>query len=76
MNSLSNEQIDTFWRDGYLVVENAVEADVLSRLKSDFATWVEESRGQTENYGDTLDGRPRFTQSQSSGHPSRMSWSP
>ena len=60
MTGLSEEQTVKFWRDGYLVVENAVEADVLSRLKDDFANWVEESRNHTENYGDTLDGRPRF----------------
>ena len=60
MTGLSKEQIDTFWRDGYLVVGNAVDGDVLGRLRSDFASWVEESRDHTENYGDTLDGRPRF----------------
>ncbi len=60
MTGLSEEQADKFRRDGYLVVENAVDADVLSRLKNDFAKWVEESRDHTENYGETLDGRPRF----------------
>ena len=60
MAALSKDQKEQFWRDGYLVVENAVEPDVLSALKQDFSGWVEESRNHTEAYGETLDGRPRF----------------
>ncbi|MCP5081159.1 MAG: phytanoyl-CoA dioxygenase family protein [Alphaproteobacteria bacterium] len=60
MDALSSEQKEQFWRDGYLVVENAVEPDVLEGMKSDFSRWVEESRNHAEAYGDTLDGRPRF----------------
>lgn len=57
---LTKEQRDQFWRDGYLVVENAVAPELLSRLQGTFADWVEESREQTEPYGETLNGRPRF----------------
>ena len=60
MAVLSEAQKEAFWRDGYLVVENAVDPDLLKALKGDFAGWVEDSRGHTEPYGDTLDGRPRF----------------
>ncbi|MEM6495795.1 MAG: phytanoyl-CoA dioxygenase family protein [Pseudomonadota bacterium] len=57
---LSQEQIDQFWRDGVLTVENAVTPQQLQNLKSDFSAWVDESRGHKEPYGETLDGRIRF----------------
>ncbi len=60
MSALSETQKEQFWRDGYLVIENAVDADGLAQMKEDFASWVEESRSHTEAYGDTLDGRPRY----------------
>jgi ectoine hydroxylase-related dioxygenase (phytanoyl-CoA dioxygenase family) len=60
-NALSQDQIDAYNRDGYLVVENAVTADQLARLRAEMAGWVEESRGHAEPYGaPTIDGRPRF----------------
>lgn len=60
MNMLTQEQRDRFWRDGVLVVENAVDPEDLIRLKAVFAGWVEDSRSHTDDYGETLDGRPRF----------------
>ena len=60
MGSLTQEQKDSFWRDGVLIVENAVDPQDLARLKEEFASWVEESRAHTDDYGETLDGRPRF----------------
>lgn len=60
MSILTQEQIDAFWRDGVLTVENAVTPEQLAGLKRDFDTWVEESRQQAEPYGETIDGRPRF----------------
>ena len=60
MIGLSEEQKKFFWENGYLVVENAVSADLLARLQADFSEWVEESRSHIEAYGETLDGRPRF----------------
>lgn len=57
---LSQEQIDSFRRDGVLVVENAVSADQLAAMRREFDGWVEESRSHTEGYGETVDGRPRF----------------
>ena len=60
MTGLSQEGKDRLWRDGYLVVENAVDRGLLDRMKTDFETWVEESRGHTESYGEPRDGRPRF----------------
>lgn len=60
MAVLTEDQRKFFWVNGYLVVENAVSGDLLARLQADFSGWVEESRGHTEAYGETLDGRPRF----------------
>lgn len=58
---LSQDQIDAFWRDGYLTVENAVTPDQLKAMQAMMAEWAEESRGHTEPYGPpTIDGRPRF----------------
>ncbi|MGB1256308.1 MAG: phytanoyl-CoA dioxygenase family protein [Thiolinea sp.] len=60
MNTLSEQQQEQFWRDGFLVVENAVDNDLLSQLQHDFSTWVEESRRHNAPYGETINGRPRF----------------
>ena len=60
MGTLTQEQVDQFWRDGVLVVENAVTPEELEALREVFAGWVEESRGHTDDYGETLDGRARF----------------
>lgn len=60
MAILTQEQKDTFWRDGVLVVEDAVTPEQLTALRDQFTDWVEESRAQTGDYGETLDGRPRF----------------
>tara|TARA_Y100000385_G_C13078394_1_gene632587 strand:- start:1062 stop:1919 length:858 start_codon:yes stop_codon:yes gene_type:complete len=57
---LTQKQKDQFWREGVLVVEDAVTSDQLADLRGVFADWVEESRGQTDDYGETMDGRPRF----------------
>lgn len=58
---LSHEQIDRFWRDGYLVAENAVSTAQLRRLQKCIDEWVEESRAHDAPFGEpTVDGRPRF----------------
>lgn len=60
MAELTKEQKDAFWRDGVLVVEDAVTDVQLAELQSVFSQWLEESRGHSEDYGKTLDGRARF----------------
>jgi ectoine hydroxylase-related dioxygenase (phytanoyl-CoA dioxygenase family) len=58
---LSREQIDNFWRDGYLVAENAVSDAQLRNLQESICDWVEESRNHDTPFGEaTVDGRPRF----------------
>jgi len=61
MQVLTQQQIDQFWQHGYLMLEDAIPADQLSVLKNEFDQWVEESRTHDGNYGETLDGRPRFS---------------
>lgn len=58
--ALGPEQIEAFWRDGVLVVEDAVTPEALAALRGDFSAWVEESRGQSAAFGEMVDGRPRF----------------
>lgn len=58
---LSKEQIDAFWRDGYLMVDDAVTPAQLTRLKGEISSWVEASRSHSAPFGPpTIDGRPRF----------------
>lgn len=57
---LTHGQKDQFWKDGFLVVENAIDASMLQDMKDDFEAWVEESRQYSKAYGDTIDGRARF----------------
>ncbi len=58
--SLSQDQIDRFWADGALLVEDALTPSQLAALIADFEAWKEESRDHVEPYGETMDGRPRF----------------
>ncbi|OED34880.1 restriction endonuclease subunit S [Chromatiales bacterium (ex Bugula neritina AB1)] len=60
MKKLTQSQVAQFWRDGFLVIENAIDSEQLDKLKRVFAGWVEESRAHASDYGETLDGRPRF----------------
>ena len=60
MALLTEVERDRFWRDGVLVVEDAVTPEQLFDLRKVFAEWVEESRAHTEDYGETLDKRRRF----------------
>ena len=60
MSKLSGAQKAQFDRDGVLLIEDAVTTEQLSALRDVFATWVEESRNHSDDYGETLDGRARF----------------
>ena len=60
MSVLDPQQIDTFWSTGCVTVPNAVTADQLRLLTTDFESWVEESRKHQVAFGEMLDGRARF----------------
>lgn len=58
---LTKARIDDFWRDGFVVVEDAVTQKQLAALNAEIAQWVAESRNHAEPFGPpTIDGRPRF----------------
>ena len=57
---LSSAQIQQFKDEGYLLLEDAIDATQIASIQAQFAEWVEESKSQTEAYGITKDGRPRF----------------
>ena len=60
MATLTQDQKEQFWRDGVLMVEDAVTLEELENLRTVFAGWVEESRRHNDDFGNTLDGRARF----------------
>lgn len=60
MAALTAQQVSFFNEHGYLVVEDAVDAQALELLRQDFNGWVEESRQHSQAYGEAIDGRPRF----------------
>ena len=51
---------DTYRRDGYVYVPDALTPGQLEALRADFEGWVAESRQHGEPYGETVDGRARF----------------
>ena len=57
---LTKAQIDLFWKDGVITVENAVTPYQLKCLQDTFSEWVEDSRKHKQDFGEVLDGRPRF----------------
>ena len=40
----TQEKKDTFWRDGVLIMENAISEEQLEAVRNEFVRWVEESR--------------------------------
>lgn len=60
MPTLTPDQIDAFCRDGTIAAENAVTPAQLAALRREFDAWWEESRAHDRNYGEMIDGRPRF----------------
>jgi ectoine hydroxylase-related dioxygenase (phytanoyl-CoA dioxygenase family) len=57
---LTDEQIANYWRDGYLVLPDALTPPQLEALQTDFEMWKEASRDHIKPYGKTLDDRARF----------------
>lgn len=57
---LTDAEIDFYWDNGYLFVEQAVTGAQLAAMVADVEAWTEESRQHCEPFGDTLAGRARF----------------
>ena len=60
MNTITKADQDFFWENGYLIVEDAVDPELLAALQQQFNQWVEESRQHEAPYGETINGKPRF----------------
>jgi len=60
MTILTAKQIERFWAQGFLVVEGGATAAQTAALGAQVDRWVEESRNQVSNYGETADGKARF----------------
>ena len=60
MSILAVRQIEHFWEEGFLLVEQAVSPEILIALNAQLDEWLDESRQHTENYGETVDGKKRF----------------
>ena len=43
-----------------LLMDNAITADQLAALNDQLRRWVDESRQHVSNFGEIMDGRPRF----------------
>ena len=54
------DYVTTFKNDGYVVMDNAITADQLAALNAQLRHWVDESRQHDSNFGEIMDGRPRF----------------
>lgn len=70
---ISKDQIDSFNKNGYVVIDNVISEDILEKLRTDLKKWVALSTHHEAAFGETKDGRPRFdidTNDHRSDHPS------
>ena len=58
--ALSKEQNQFFWEQGYLLIENAVDPELLKGLQHEFAQWVGDSKRFSEPFVETINGGARF----------------
>ena len=54
------DYVTSFENYGYVLMENAITADQLAALNDQLRRWVDESRQHDGNFGEIMDGRPRF----------------
>ncbi len=54
------DYVTSFENDGYVVMDNAITADQLAALNDQLRRWIDESRQHDSNFGEIMDGRPRF----------------
>ena len=55
-----NTDLQSFWDNGFLIIENAISSNQLHALKVDFINWVNDSCAFDSSFGETIDGRHRF----------------
>ena len=54
------DYVTSFENNGYVLMENAITADQLAALNDQLRSWIDESRQHDSNFGEIMDGRPRF----------------
>lgn len=57
---LDQDQIARFRERGYVVAPSGLAPEAIEALRAELDGWIEESRGRSANYGETVDGRKRF----------------
>jgi len=57
---LSSAELEHYQSQGYLVMRQVLGAAKLAALGAELAGWIEESRRHQANWGECIDGRPRF----------------
>ena len=51
---------DDFNRDGFVMMKDAISKTQLEAMRSTLNYWVDDSRNFSGNFGEQMDGRPRF----------------
>ena len=54
------DYVTSFENNGYVLMENAITAYQLEALNDQLRSWIDESRQHESNFGEIMDGRPRF----------------
>lgn len=57
---LNKAQIETYQKDGFVVVPQVISNDKIQAMKAELDKWIEESKSQKENYGNMPNGKARF----------------
>ena len=55
-----SKYVSDFNRNGFVMISDALTKDQLGVMRDQLDQWIDESRKYKNNFGKTLDGRPRF----------------
>lgn len=55
-----NKYKEFFNENGYVHFKRAINFETLDKMNNQLLKWIDESKYYKENYGSTIDGRPRF----------------
>ena len=54
------DYVTSFENNGYVLMENAITTEQLAALNDQLRSWIDKSRQHDSNFGEIMDGRPRF----------------
>ena len=57
---LTEEQKNIYSKDGYVILPSVIPQNNLLAMVNDLNQWIEESKSQKNNYGETKNGKSRF----------------